>query len=99
VAILALSATTKPVYDLSVHLLRAAGLPTSEMTASTLFTAVFMGAFALALPFGLAHGVAVLALTTITLQIIFAAWARWRVLNHLDVTPSGGAYAPTAGAG
>jgi len=99
VAILALSATTNPVYDLSVHLLRAAGLPTSEMTASTLFTAVFMGAFALALPFGLAHGVAVLALTTITLQIIFAAWARWRVLNHLDVTPSGGAYAPTAGAG
>ncbi len=82
VAVLCLSAATKAWHDLSAQLLRAAGMPGKELLASLAFTVVFLGLFAAALPFGLLAGVTVLTIVTISMQILFAAWAHRLVVQR-----------------
>ena len=79
VAVLCLSAATKSCSDLAAQLLRAAGMPGLELRASIIFTAVLLGAFAVALPFGLLSGVIAIAAVSISLQVAFAFWARSKV--------------------
>ncbi len=86
VAVLCMSAATKSCSDLAAQLLRAAGMPGMELRASIIFTAVLLGAFAVALPFGLMIGVIVIAVVSITLQAAFAFWARAKVKALAQVT-------------
>jgi O-antigen/teichoic acid export membrane protein len=79
VAVLCLSAATKSWHDLSTQLLRAAGKPGLELLANSVFTVVFLGFFALGLTFGLLAGVTMLTIATVTLQLLFAAWARRQI--------------------
>lgn len=76
VAVLCLSAVTKPCFDLASQLLRAAGLTVHELAGGFIFTAVLLGFFTLALPFGLLAAVIIMAIVTISLQVAFAIWAR-----------------------
>lgn len=82
VALLCLSATTKPFFDAAGQLLRAGGLPMYEMAASTLFTCVTLVIFAASLTQGLANGVMMLALFTLILQVSFALWSRRMVASQ-----------------
>ncbi len=76
VAVLCLSAVTKPCFDLSCQLLRAAGMTSHELKGAFVFTATLLTLFAAALPYGLMPGVIVIALVSISLQVAFALWAR-----------------------
>ena len=87
VAVLCLSAATKAWHDLSTQLLRAAGLPGIEFCASAVFTVVLLGFLALAMPFGLLAGVTTLSIVTMSMQILFAAWARRLVVGRLQFPP------------
>ena len=84
VALLCLSATTKPFFDAAGQLLRAGGLPMYEMAASTIFTCVTLAIFAASLTHGLANGVTMLALFTLILQVSFALWSRRMVAGHMS---------------
>ncbi len=98
VAVLCLSATTKAWYDLSVQLLRAAGLPGYELGAATTFTIVVLGSLALGLTYDLMTGVAMLSISTIALQLAFTAWARRLVVRRMIDNRHGGSLVPaTAG--
>ncbi len=100
VAVLCLSAATKAWHDLSIQLLRAAGLPGYELIASALFTIVLLGSFSVGLTQGLLVGVAMLSITTISMQLTFTAWARRVVVRRLAVmTADGGAAADGFAAG
>ena len=79
VAVLCLSAVTKPCSDLAAQLLRAAGKPGLELGGTLVHTTVLLAMFAAFLPFGLITGVIVLASVTISLQAAFAVWARWLI--------------------
>lgn len=76
VAVLCMSAVTKPCFDLAAQLLRAAGRPELELKGSFVFTLVLLGSFAAFLPLGLLPGVIVIAIVSISLQVAFAIWAR-----------------------
>lgn len=84
VAVLCLSAATRSCFDLSAQLLRAGGMPNQEFRASGLFTLFLLGTFAVALPYGLLTGVTVLCVVTISLQILFAIWARRKVTTNTN---------------
>ena len=91
-SILCLSATTRPCFDLSAQLLRAAGLQAQEFVASLTFTILLLATFAVALPFGLSSGVMVLCVGTIAMQTLFALWARRQVRSCAgmsDTPPTG----------
>lgn len=82
VAVLCVSAVTKPCFDLASQLLRAAGMTKRELKGSFFFTAMLLIPFAIALRLGgLMPGVMVIAVVTITLQLTFAFWVRHRVAN------------------
>ena len=87
VAVLCLSAATKPCFDLASQLLRAAGLPGAELRGSAVFTVVLLALFAAALPFGLQAGAIVIAIVSVTLQAAYAIWARAQVVKHPFVHP------------
>lgn len=82
VAILCMSAVTKPCSDLAAQLLRAAGATMLELKASLGFTVVLLALFAAALTNGLFTGVVVIAVVSISLQALFAVWARGRVAGQ-----------------
>ncbi len=86
VAILCLSATTKSWLDLSSQLLRAAGLSGREFAASCIYTVVFVVFIAIGFQRGLLEGAAILSITTIVMQLLFAAWARRCVLRNAVAT-------------
>jgi O-antigen/teichoic acid export membrane protein len=86
VAVLCLSAATKAWYELGAQLLRAAGMPTRELMASCVFTAAFLASLALGLQFGLLAGVTLLSITTVSMQILFASWARHQVVKSERVS-------------
>lgn len=79
VALLCAGAITKPMYDSACQLLRVIGQPRVEFNASAALTIVSLSALAAALPFGLAPGIIVLAVTTALAQLAFALVARSRV--------------------
>ncbi len=79
VAVLCLSAATKSWHDLSTQLLRAAGKPGVELVANVAFTIVFLAFLTLGLCYGLLAGVTMLTIATVTLQLLFAAWARRQI--------------------
>ena len=79
VAVLCLSAASKPWADLSTQLLRAAGNSGRELASGAVFTLVLLGSFSLALTQGLFFGVAVFAGVTISMQVAMTVWARWYV--------------------
>lgn len=76
VAVLCLSAASKPWADMSTQLLRAAGYPGREFASAAVFTIIMLGSFSLGLTQGLFFGVVVLAAVTIALQSAMAVWAR-----------------------
>ena len=82
VAVLCLSAATKPWHDLAVQSLRAAGMQGCELIAASMFTAVFLGFLTLGLTYGLLAGVAMLSATTIVMQLLFVAWARHLIVRR-----------------
>ncbi len=82
VAVLCMSAVTKPCSDLAAQLLRAAGFTMLELKASFVFTVVLLTLFAAALTYGLFTGVVVIAIVSVSLQALFAAWARARVASR-----------------
>ena len=84
VCVLCLSATTRSCFDLSAQLMRAGGLQSQEFVASMVFTVVLLSLFAVALPFGLLSGVTMLCVGTISMQILFALWARQRIRQHIE---------------
>lgn len=84
VSILCLSATTRSCFDLASQLLRAGGLQNQEFVASTIFTVLLLASFATALPFGLLAGVTVLCIGSVSMQLIFAIWARQRIRKQLS---------------
>jgi O-antigen/teichoic acid export membrane protein len=93
VALLCVSAITRPVWDAAAQLLRAAGLPGFEFAGALIYSVVYLAAFAAFLPFGLATGIIALAFAALLLNVALAAWARSLVLRHA-VAPS-----PTGQAG
>jgi PST family polysaccharide transporter len=99
VAILCVSAATKPWYDLSTQLLRAAGMPVYELVAAGLVTICLLGALAAGLTHDLLWGVSALAATTILVQLAFTMWARAVVAERLATSadPSGPAGALSTG--
>lgn len=76
VAIMCASAVARPAADAAAQLLRAVGRPGWELTGSLAMTAVYLGAFAIALPFGLPIAISVLAGTATLLQVGFAVVVR-----------------------
>lgn len=98
VAMLCASAITRPAFEASAQLLRAAGLPAFELTGSLVFSCLYLGLFAAFLPLGLTAGIAALAVSAFVLQALFAVWARGVVARQLQSAPdrvaaSGGLYA------
>jgi teichuronic acid exporter len=87
VALLCVSAITRPVCDAAAQLLRAAGLPGFEFAGALIYSVVYLAAFAAFLPFGLATGITALAFAALLLNVALAAWARSLVLRHA-VAPS-----------
>jgi PST family polysaccharide transporter len=83
VAVLCLSAVTKPCFDLACQLLRAAGAPGVELKASLVFSLLLLAGLAAALPQGLLAGVAAIAVVSTVLQAGFAVWARRHVARNL----------------
>ncbi len=94
VAVLCMSAVTKPCSDLAAQLLRAAGLTVLELKASFVFTAVLLALFAAALPQGLFASVGIIAIVSISWQALFAAFARARVMEQCIRQPSSPATVP-----
>lgn len=89
VAVLCLSAVTKPGFDLACQLLRATGQPVQELKAGLAFSVVLLSAFGAALPFGLTTGVAVFAIVSLLMQLAIALWVRWRIYAPPDpMTPA-----------
>jgi len=84
VAVLCISAATKAWHDLSVQLLRAAGLPGYELIMAAIFTATVLGVFTVGLMHGLLIGVAALSIAAIVMQLILTAWARHLVARRLE---------------
>ena len=76
VALLCISASTKPFFNSGAQLLRAAALPSVELTSAVLLTTATLGMLSFGLTYGLAQGVAVFAIATMLLQVLFAIWAR-----------------------
>jgi len=76
VAIMCASAIARPVADAAAQLLRAIGRPGWELIGSLATTAIYLGAFALALPRGLPVAITVLAGTATLLQLGFAIVVR-----------------------
>jgi O-antigen/teichoic acid export membrane protein len=76
VALLCLSAVTRPLSDSATQLLRAANRPSIEFAASIVVTGVYLGAFAIGLMGGLMSGVAVIAVVATLLQLTYAIAAR-----------------------
>lgn len=76
VALLCLSAATKPLSDAASQLLRAIGRPDAELAASALLTALYLGTFSVALRGGLMSGIVALSTAAALLQLGFAAAAR-----------------------
>ncbi|MEZ5850148.1 MAG: oligosaccharide flippase family protein [Hyphomicrobiaceae bacterium] len=95
VAVLCLSAVSKPFFDLSCQLLRATGRPGLELQGSLALSLAMLSAFAVALPFGLMAGVVTLAVVALVLQVVFTAWARSRAGA---IAPAGHAAMMGAGA-
>ena len=83
VALFCITAVTKPAYDIAGQLLRAAGMPAWELVGTAVYSALFLATLAIALPAGLMTGIGALAVTAVSGQIIFASWARQRVINRL----------------
>lgn len=96
VAVLCFSASTKPWHDLSVQLLRAAGLPGYELIAGAMFTVILLGSFGLGLTHGLLAGVTMLSIATISMQLAFTVWARGIVVRHMTGKADGGIPGPAA---
>lgn len=82
VALLCVSASTKPLFDSGAQLLRAANLPAAELAGALLFTVAALTALAAGLTRDLTTGVAIFAATTMVLQVLFALWARHRVVSR-----------------
>lgn len=83
VAILCVSAVSKPCFDLASQLLRAVGMTKRELKGSFFFTCALLVPFAVTLKLGgLMPGIVALACVTISLQLAFAYWTRHRVANN-----------------
>lgn len=87
VAVLCLSAVTKPVFDAAMLLVRAAGAPLIEFAASSFLTCVTLLALAIGLTVDLAHGVTALALTTLVVQAATALLIRYRLVQRRVASP------------
>ncbi len=78
VAMLCASAITKPLFDATAQLLRAAGRPGLDLAGSLALTGLTLGVFAGLLPYGLFAAIAGFAATASVLQIgLAAAGRRW----------------------
>ena len=76
VALLCLSAVTKPLADAAAQLLRAANRPGAELIGSLLLTTIYLGVFAIQLRDGLLSGIIAITVTATLLQLSFATGAR-----------------------
>lgn len=90
VALLCVSALTRPVWDAAAQLLRAAGLPRYEFAGALVYSVVYLAAFAAFLPFGLPAGITALAFVALLLNVALAVWARSVVLRHAAESSSPG---------
>ena len=79
VAMLCASGIARPLYEAASQALRARGETHLDFAASTLFTALLLTAFALALPAGLATAISVLATVSIIGHVSMLAWVRQRL--------------------
>ncbi len=84
VALLCLSALAKPLADVSGQMLRAAGHQRLDFVASIGTMVACLGAFAVALPMGLTTGIIALAMTTVALQLMYAAVAHKLIIELSD---------------
>jgi PST family polysaccharide transporter len=82
VAILCISALTKPLYDAANILLRVSGRPKTELVGAALFTVLQLGLFALALSHGLHNGAIALAASALASHIAFALFAQHQVMTR-----------------
>jgi PST family polysaccharide transporter len=80
VAVLCASAVARPLADAGCQLLRAAGRTLQDFATNLAATCLYLGAFACALPFGLAVAIHVLAVTATLLHLTVAASARFSLL-------------------
>ena len=76
VALLCASAITRPFAEAAAQAMRASGLGGLELRWAMFGTIVYLGCFALALPFGLPVAIAVLTVTASLLQVGLAIAAR-----------------------
>ena len=79
VALLCLSAVTKPLADAAAQLLRAANRPGAELIGSLLLTTIYLGVFAIQLRDGLLSGIIAITVAATLLQLSFATGARLTV--------------------
>ncbi|MFM9942905.1 MAG: oligosaccharide flippase family protein [Hyphomicrobiaceae bacterium] len=87
VALLCLSAATKPFFDSGAQLLRAADRPAAELAAALLLTFLTLAALAIGLTRDLTTGVALFAMASMALQALLAFWAR-DFVNPRDIDPT-----------
>jgi PST family polysaccharide transporter len=76
VALLCLSAVTKPIADAAAQLLRAANRTGTEFAGSLGLTALYLGGFAIGLQYGLGAGVLAMTIVATILHLGFATGAR-----------------------
>jgi O-antigen/teichoic acid export membrane protein len=84
VALLCVSALTRPVWDAAAQLLRAAGLPGYELAGAVVYTVVYLGAFAALLPLGLQAGISAVAIVALLLNVGLAILARKIVRRQIQ---------------
>jgi teichuronic acid exporter len=80
VALFCLAAVTKPLFDGAAQLLRVVGRPQDELVGGAVVTAVILALIAIAAFFGLMPAVIAFAVAATAGHIIFAIWARRRVV-------------------
>ncbi len=93
VALLCLSAVSKPLGDASVQLLRASGRTGDEAKAALVFTVLQLSILAAALTTSLTAGIIALAIVALSFQTGFAIWARARVCGGAPADATEGATA------
>jgi O-antigen/teichoic acid export membrane protein len=88
VAILCLSASTKPFFDTTMMLWRSVGRTSDELQVNAILTAIVLMTFAAALTFGLPEGIIAIATSSCLVQAAFFAVANYRISTILETPPS-----------
>jgi PST family polysaccharide transporter len=83
VALLCLSAVTKPFFDSAVQLLRAGGKTGSELVASLLLSTALLGTLTIGLIYGLTAGIAAFSAACLLLQALFTFFARAMIARQV----------------